>query len=133
MLINVNFQPFNFEISFLKFNSRNFYELISFCKNKLVFVISSKLFWKTRNKHCFSPKNSALSRYSPLLAIYLTISCQSRGNYRFLSFNTWYTTKHLFTGTSGKQCTSVWYLVNVFLCIILVSFYSKLFMRIFWS
>ena len=35
-------------------------------------VISLKLFQKTRNKHWFfPPKNSALSRYSPLLDIYI--------------------------------------------------------------
>ena len=37
-------------------------------KNKFVFVISSKLFRKTRN-NLFPLKTSALSRYSPLLEI----------------------------------------------------------------
>ena len=31
-----------------------------FSKNKLVFVISSKLFRKTRNKHCFFAKKPGL-------------------------------------------------------------------------
>ena len=33
-----------------------------------MFVISSKLFRKTRNEHCFITKNSALSPYSPLFS-----------------------------------------------------------------
>ena len=34
--------------------------LQSNCKNKLVFIISSKLFRKTRNKHCFFATKTGL-------------------------------------------------------------------------
>ena len=47
-----------------------------FSENEFVFVVSSKLFQKTRNKYCFLAKNSASSRYSPLLDIYWRIDSE---------------------------------------------------------